>query len=276
MAEILKIVFPIQGGEGGGADGEDGEDGLDINWRGAWQTATAYAINDAVKQNGSSYICIEAHTSGTFGTDLSASKWDLMAEKGDQGDPGADGADGADGTNGTNGTNGTDGEDGASLNPRGDWATSTAYAINDVVNEDSVTYICQEAHTSGTFSTDLAADKWMILYGVEGGGSGSETLGTATASTVSDDAITYTKDKRWAVDGDAAIDFTLKVDHTTIPDGGTMKINYKANGANRTVSFATVYTTKLGTSMTVASGDTAHFKIERDGSVYHLSLTDVT
>lgn len=53
-----------------------------LDWKGAWLTATPYIINDAVKQAGSSYICLEAHTSGVFADDLVAAKWDLIAEKG--------------------------------------------------------------------------------------------------------------------------------------------------------------------------------------------------
>lgn len=53
-----------------------------LDWEGAWLTGTSYQINDAVKEGGSSYICIVAHTSGVFATDLAAAKWDLIAEKG--------------------------------------------------------------------------------------------------------------------------------------------------------------------------------------------------
>jgi hypothetical protein len=47
-------------------------------------------------------------------------------------------------------------------NPRGAWGTTTVYALKDVVVESSVVYICTIAHTSGTFSTDLAAGKWAV------------------------------------------------------------------------------------------------------------------
>jgi hypothetical protein len=43
--------------------------------RGTWVTATAYAKGDVVLQGGIVYVCVEAHTSGTFATDLAASKW---------------------------------------------------------------------------------------------------------------------------------------------------------------------------------------------------------
>jgi len=40
------------------------------------------------------------------------------------------------------------------------WATTTAYQIGDYVTESATVYQCQEKHTSGTFATDLAAEKW--------------------------------------------------------------------------------------------------------------------
>lgn len=51
-------------------------------WLGAWVTATAYEVGDLVREDGSTYICVIAHTSGTFSTDLSAVKWELFAQKG--------------------------------------------------------------------------------------------------------------------------------------------------------------------------------------------------
>lgn len=49
-------------------------------WKGAWATSTVYVANDAVQQNGSGYICVTGHTSGTFATDLAAGKWSLFVE----------------------------------------------------------------------------------------------------------------------------------------------------------------------------------------------------
>lgn len=67
----------------------DGQTITDITavpeWRGAWLTATAYAKRDMVKTAGNVYICLVAHTSGTFATDLTAVKWELMVSKGDSG-----------------------------------------------------------------------------------------------------------------------------------------------------------------------------------------------
>lgn len=55
------------------------------DWEGAWVTATAYVVNDLVYESGNTYICVEAHTSGTFSTDLAAGKWEIFASKGDTG-----------------------------------------------------------------------------------------------------------------------------------------------------------------------------------------------
>ena len=64
------------------------------DWQGNWGTSTAYVTSDIVATTGRSYICIVAHTSGTFATDLAAAKWELVADKGSTGAAGADGADG--------------------------------------------------------------------------------------------------------------------------------------------------------------------------------------
>lgn len=55
-------------------------------WRGTWATATAYAVGDRAQSGGSTYLCVEAHTSaGAFNTDFVAGKWELFASKGDSG-----------------------------------------------------------------------------------------------------------------------------------------------------------------------------------------------
>lgn len=41
------------------------------------------------------------------------------------------------------------------------WITATAYVVGDFVEESGTNYYCIEAHTSGVFATDLAANKWV-------------------------------------------------------------------------------------------------------------------
>jgi len=45
-----------------------------------WVTATAYVINDTVWEAGVLYVCLIAHTSGVFATDLTALKWSLIID----------------------------------------------------------------------------------------------------------------------------------------------------------------------------------------------------
>lgn len=46
---------------------------------------------------------------------------------------------------------------------KGAWLTATAYVKYDVVVQSNNTYVCCTAHTSGTFATDLAAVKWLLI-----------------------------------------------------------------------------------------------------------------
>lgn len=43
-----------------------------------WETATSYSLRDAVFFEGNGYVCVTAHTSGVFATDLAAEKWQLF------------------------------------------------------------------------------------------------------------------------------------------------------------------------------------------------------
>jgi hypothetical protein len=42
-----------------------------------WVTGLAYSEGNSVVNNGNKYICLIAHTAGTFATDLAADKWEL-------------------------------------------------------------------------------------------------------------------------------------------------------------------------------------------------------
>ena len=56
------------------------------SWEGTWATSTGYTLRDVVVDGAAGgstdnlYVCIVAHTSGTFSTDLTASKWELMID----------------------------------------------------------------------------------------------------------------------------------------------------------------------------------------------------
>jgi len=68
---------------------------------------------------------------------------------------------------------------------KGAWLTSTAYAVRDVVTQSDNTYICAEAHTAGTFATDLAAGKWILLAEAASGITASSVTSSATGDIAS-------------------------------------------------------------------------------------------
>jgi hypothetical protein len=84
MANQPGINFNVANGQlGTPLDGEDHISGF-ITYKNelpafatltAWVTSTVYALGVIRKINGRVYECIEAHTSGTFATDLAAAKW---------------------------------------------------------------------------------------------------------------------------------------------------------------------------------------------------------
>jgi len=43
------------------------------------------------------------------------------------------------------------------------WVTSTSYTQGQYVTSSSVVYVCLVVHTSGTFTTDLAAGNWRAM-----------------------------------------------------------------------------------------------------------------
>lgn len=56
----------------------------DLEYKGNWLTSTAYLRNNIIyySTDGSSYICLVSHTSGTFSTDLGSGYWGKLADKG--------------------------------------------------------------------------------------------------------------------------------------------------------------------------------------------------
>jgi len=94
--------------------------------QGVYSSATTYEMNDVVAYGGKSYVYINT-TNASNNLPTNATYWSVMSEGQDY---------------------------------KGNWATATAYVVDDIVVRGGSTYICLIANTSGTFSTDLAANKW--------------------------------------------------------------------------------------------------------------------
>ena len=107
-----------------GRDGTDGRDGTGFNWRGAWDAANTYAVNDIVQHEGSAWISTVASTNeeptGASGF------WDLYAQAGESGD------------------------DGTGFNWRGVWDSTVTYQINDLVRHNGSAWIADNASTNQT------------------------------------------------------------------------------------------------------------------------------
>jgi len=72
----------------------------------------------------------------------------------------------------------------------GDWATATDYALRDGVWQTNVLYRCVEAHTSGTFSSDLSAGYWTVVLDLATPLAAAVTAAAAAAATSATNAAT--------------------------------------------------------------------------------------
>lgn len=114
-----------------------------FNWKGAWSGGADYIVDDMIEHKGYTYVALRTHTSADFyndlgGTDVTPArpKWKKQSE---------------------------------GVSWLGEWTTSTAYALGNIVKYGASVYQCTEAHTSSaTFAsgTDgLVADinKWTLV-----------------------------------------------------------------------------------------------------------------
>ena len=162
-----------------GYTGPTGPAGGSTSWQNGWVTATAYSLNDAVDNNGSSYICTTAHTSGALDDEpgvgaVWTSYWSLLAQVGATGPTGYTGWTGAAGAastvTGPTGYTGWTGAAGA-IGPTG----YTGYTGYTGPNNRTVTALTDadtiaiDASTGNIFTVTLA---------------GNRTLGNPTGSPV--------------------------------------------------------------------------------------------
>jgi hypothetical protein len=97
-----------------------------VTWDGVWTPTTDYSPGTIVRYGGTTYICVNDHTSGSTFDDAD---WDVFA---------------------------------TSFDWKTDWTDGEDYKVNDVVKYGGKTYVCNTAHTSGTYLTDDSSN-WDIL-----------------------------------------------------------------------------------------------------------------
>ncbi len=62
-----------------------------IVWKGSWETGKDYNIYDVAHYEGTSFICLQKHTSVDSGELQDNAVWNILAQKGDKGDKGETG-----------------------------------------------------------------------------------------------------------------------------------------------------------------------------------------
>jgi hypothetical protein len=92
-----------------------------IVWRGSWALDEEYHVYDAVQHDGSSYICIQEHTSEPSNSPPYQTTWNILALEGEQGPQGETGVQGPQGPPGPSDADTLDGMD----------STEFAHAVHD-------------------------------------------------------------------------------------------------------------------------------------------------
>ena len=180
-------------------------------WEGTWTTSTDYQLRDVVVDGAAGantdnlYICVVAHTSGTWSTDLAASKWELMLNVSEARDWArkTDGiVDATDYSAKAWAIGGTDVTDTASRGAAKEWAIETSGTV------DTTSYSAKE-YAQGTQASTGGSAK-DFAQKTDGGVSGDTSLHSAKAWAVGGTGVTDTASKgaakEWATETSGTVD----------------------------------------------------------------------
>lgn len=180
-------------------------------WEGTWATSTDYQLRDVVVDGAAGgntdnlYICVVAHTSGTWATDLAASKWELMLNVSEARDWArkTDGiVDATDYSAKAWAIGGTDVTDTASRGAAKEWAIETSGTV------DTTSYSAKE-YAQGTQASTGGSAK-DFAQKTDGGVSGDTSLHSAKAWAVGGTGVTDTASKgaakEWATETSGTVD----------------------------------------------------------------------
>lgn len=180
-------------------------------WEGTWTTSTDYQLRDVVVDGAAGgntdnlYICIVAHTSGTWATDLAASKWELMVNVSEARDWArkTDGiVDATDYSSKAWAIGGTGVTDTASRGAAKEWAIETSGTV------DTTSYSAKE-YAQGTQASTGGSAK-DFAQKTDGGVSGDTSLHSAKAWAVGGTGVTDTASKgaakEWATETSGTVD----------------------------------------------------------------------
>ncbi len=153
-----------------GPPGPSGGAVTGLNYRGTYSSTAIYAVNDFVTYEGSSYISVIGGNEGNVPS-TSSLAWALLAQggtglvgpQGPVGPPGPQGPTGAQGPMGPQGPAGAAGANGSpGLVYRGTYASTTDYALGDVVSWQGASYVSMIAGNRGNTPSSSPVD-WGVL-----------------------------------------------------------------------------------------------------------------
>lgn len=211
-----------------GLQGPAGVDGRGFVWRGAFSSATTYAVDDVISFDGSSYLCLQAGTTQSpFDAPL---RWAAMSLKGDVGATGPTGPAGATGPQGPAGPTGATGAVGptgpaGATGPTGPAGTTTWAGITDKPT-DLVTLT----------GTQTVSNKRVNPRVISGGWSAVPAINVDTT-----DQINITANQPIS-------SMTSNLTGTPV-DGQKLLIRIKDNGAARAITWGTSFMASGGTPL---------------------------
>ena len=138
------------------------------------------------------------------------------------------------------------------------WATATAYAQYDTVFQNNAYYICDVAHTSGTFSTDYTTYAYWTLLA-------DFTTGTISGLTPTLDSMVIGNGSAWITATPAAVKTALSLDNAGV------KTAYEANAD--TNAFTDAEQTKLA-AIKAAADVTDATNVAAAGAVMDSDILD--
>ncbi len=207
------------------------------SWEGTWATTTAYELRDVVVDGAAGastdnlYVCIVAHTSGTWATDLSASKWELMVNVSEARDWArkTDGiVDSTDYSSKSWAIGGTGVTDTASKGAAKEWSIETSGTV------DGTSYSSKE-YAQGTQASTGGSAK-DFAQKTDGGVSGSTSDHSAKSWAVGGTGITNTSGKG------AAKEWSITAEDSTVDGTSYSSLHYAAKASASATSASTAQT----------------------------------
>lgn len=230
-----------------GATGNTGAQGPDgIVWRGAWSSATAYSVDDAVVLNGTSYIATNANTN----SQPPSANWSTLAQKGDAGIAGAAGATGSTGPDGPQGSTGATGAKGPKgLVWRGAWNSSTSYVVDDAVTLNGTSYIA----IANNSNDSPPSANWQVVSAKGDTGAGGATGATGATGAAGATGAQGPQGPQGPAGPDGAAgrksviktSDTTRISTTTLADDPHLSL---ALEANKTYHFCALFTLDMEVS----------------------------